>query len=58
MDGTAKTLEDKSAKLSEQYDILSDLTKQVKECEDILASHNALGTSSYDARSMDRVKVG
>ena len=56
-DKASKSLEDKSSKLSEQYDILNDLSKQVKECEDILASHNALGANAYDARSMERVKV-
>lgn len=57
VDEAAKSLEDKSSKLSEQYDILNDLTKQVKDCEDILASHNALGSNAYDTRSMQRVKV-
>ena len=57
IDNSAKTLEAKASKLSEQHDILNDVTKQVKECEDILASHNALGTNAYDSKHMDHIKV-
>ena len=57
IDNTVKSLETKASKLSEQHDILNDVTRQVKECEDILASHNALGTNAYDSKHMDRIKV-
>lgn len=57
VDGLVKSLEDKSAKLAEQHDMLTDITKQVKECEDMLTSHNTLGTSAYDNKHLDRIKV-
>lgn len=56
-DNAVKSLDAQSSKLSEQHDMLNDVTKQVKECEDILASHNALGASAYDSKHMDRIKV-
>lgn len=57
VDSTVKALDTRAGRLSEQHDILNDVSKQVKECEDILASHNALGTNAYDSKHMDRIKV-
>lgn len=57
VESLVKSLEDKSVKLTEQHDMLTDITKQVKECEDMLASHNTLGSSAYDNKHLERIKV-
>lgn len=54
---TTKSLEDNSSKLAEQHDMLSELTRKVTECEEMLASQSALGPSAYDNKHIERVKV-
>ena len=57
VDGTAKSLEDKSVKLTEQHELLNELTTQLKDYEDQLASQNALGATAYDNTHLNRLKV-
>jgi len=56
-DSTSKSLEERTNQLSEHQDMINDLTKQVKEYEDILASHNALGATAYDNKHVEHIKV-
>lgn len=56
-DRTCKSLEAKVSTLTEQHDLLDELTKKVSECEDLILSRSSLGAYAYDNRNLERIKV-